>query len=142
LINNLVFEGLIDYNEDLRFRDDSQILENLKRFFYQQMPHPFDRKGRRGRDHRASQKGKKRILPADVCRQDLWRNSEITPLPPGTVVTQEKEGGNMVKDMTGNAPPGLSWFCDQFLFHFLRSSVSAILAPSTAEICADIPEVD
>jgi len=98
-INNLVFEGLIDYNEDLRFRGrlakSWEIYEEA--FFYVNEDAPIPRVGKAGAEEVVEllKKVKKGMLPIRADVKTSFDNiREISILPPREfVVTQrEKEG--------------------------------------------------
>jgi len=98
-INNLVFEGLIDYNEDLRFRErlakSWEIYEEA--FFYVNADAPIPQMGKAGAEEVVEllQKVKKGVLPAFAeVKTSLDNIREISILTPKefVVTRQEKEG--------------------------------------------------
>jgi ABC-type transport system substrate-binding protein len=132
-INNLVFEGLIDYNEDLRFRGrlarSWKIYEEA--FFYvnEDAFIPSIGKAGAGEIVELLKRAKRRPLPADAQTKISLENiQEITLLPARdfVVTRQEKEGKGPgpAKEITirANAPARIKLVLkevDQFLFQSL-----------------------
>ncbi len=132
-INNLVFEGLIDYNEDLRFRgrlaSSWEIYEEA--FFYVNEEASIPQVGKAGAEEVVEllQRVKKGMLPIRADVKTSFDNiREISVLPPGefVVTRQEKEGKRteQVKDVTiqVKAPVRIKLVLkevDQFLFQNL-----------------------
>jgi len=132
-INNLVFEGLIDYNEDLRFRGrlarSWEIYEEA--FFYVNEDASFPSMGKVGADEVVEllKKAKKGVIPSDAqTRTTLENIQEIALLPPRELVVTRKEkeakGSGETKEITirVNAPARIRLVLkevDQFLFQSL-----------------------
>jgi ABC-type transport system substrate-binding protein len=132
-INNLVYEGLIDYNEDLRFRGrlarSWKIYEEA--FFYVNEDASLPSMGKVGADEVVEllKKAKKGVIPSDAqTRTTLENIQEIALLPPREFVVTRKEkeakGSGETKEITirVNAPPRIRLVLkevDQFLFQSL-----------------------
>jgi len=129
-INNLVFEGLIDYNEDLRFRGrlakSWEIYEEA--FFYVNEEASIPQVGRIGAEGIVEllERARKGVVPAAIdVKTSLDNIREISILPPRefVVTRREKEGkgAGQVKDVTVRvkAPVRIKLVLkevDQFLF--------------------------